>query len=270
MILSELKGNYVTELYNNPNIKSEETIKQYWAACNKFISENNRVYRMSSKEIKHYMASIREEYSDSYYNVIGSSVKILYSVLGQPQKMKWFKAIKTKRKYQDIVSVEEFIVMMRRTQNLKHKTIIILFYSTGIRLTELLNIKLTDIDWINNRIFIRTLKNGKNRHVPMHPLTRRYMSKYIRKHTPFAYLFNGQGKLQYSPTSIQKVFKNASNGAYTPHSMRHAFITNMIEKVDVFMTKELSGHECLESTLHYNHVPAKRLNTIYNPLDAAL
>ena len=87
MNLSELKENYVTALYNNTNIKSEETIKQYWSACNKFISENSRVYRMTSKEIRKYMASIREDYSDSYYNVIGSAVKILYAVLKQPQKL---------------------------------------------------------------------------------------------------------------------------------------------------------------------------------------
>lgn len=78
MNLTELKQNYVTELRNKPNINSEQTIKSYVSVINIFCSKNSRVYRLTEQDLKKYLAEIRKEYSDSYYNVIGSALKILY------------------------------------------------------------------------------------------------------------------------------------------------------------------------------------------------
>lgn len=268
MKLTEIQEKYVTALCNKPSVNSEQTISSYCSMMDKFMAENSRVYRMSEHQIKMYMAEFRKEYSDSYYNGMGSVLKILYEdVLNQPRKMSWFSVVKIKRQYKDIVSYDKFIEMMKSTNCLKHKTIFIMFYSTGVRLSELLNIEINDIDWENNRIFIRSLKGGKNRHVPIHKLTAKYIRKYINDYSPTKFLFNGQNRPQYSTASVQKIFKRASHGMVNPHLMRHTFLTNMIEKVDVFMAQELAGHLSLSSTLYYNHISADRMNTIYNPLD---
>jgi integrase len=268
MEMTEIQEKYVTSLYNNPNITSQQTIDSYCSMFDKFTANNHRIYRLTESQLKLYMAEFRQTYSDSYYNGMGSVLKIIYGdVLNQPRKIRWFKTIKLKRKHKDIVSYDKFIDMMKRTPSLKQKTILILFYSTGIRLTELINIEISHIDWGNKRIFIDTLKGGKKRYVPIHNLTARYLRKYIKRYAPNGFLFNGQKTARYSASSIQQIFKMASSGSVSPHLFRHTFISNMVEKVDVFMTQELAGHLSLNSTLYYNHISANRMKDMYNPLD---
>jgi len=266
MELTELKQKYDREL--NFVTKSENTKRQYNSVLNKFLKENNRVYRMSVEELKNYLSDFREKYSDPYFNVMGSVLKILYAkVLNQPQKMTWFKPVKSKPTFHDIMSNSEFIQMVKNCPNIKHKLIVFIFYSTGIRETELINVKLDDINFEDNSIFIRSLKNGKNRRVPLHQLTKKYLLVYLKNCRPKEYLINGQNSLKYSASSIQAIIKRASNGKYSPHDFRHAYATMIIEKEGVFPAKELLGHESLNSTLFYNHIPKSKLITMYNPLD---
>jgi integrase len=268
MKLTELLESYVTELRNMNTINSDATIKGYCSAVSKFYNENNRIYRMSTGELKEYLSGIRKDWSDSYYNVIGSALKILYTnTLKQPNKMKWFKPLTIRKKYHDIITVNQFKSMMKSVSNIKHKTIIILLYSTGVRLSELLNIKLSDIDWKDNRIFIRTLKNGKNRHVKLHSLTKRYIICYLKKWKPKEYIFEGQDRDAYSKSSVQKIIKKASNGKCHPHKFRHTFITLLIEKENIFATQDQAGHLNPSSTLFYYHIPKDKLKHMYNPLD---
>ncbi|MCP3682104.1 MAG: site-specific integrase [bacterium] len=267
--MTDLTLTYVTELRNKPTINSERTIESYTSALKKFMSENSRAYRMSKAELKTYLAGIRSTYSDSYYNILGSAMKVLYNdVYKQPNKMTWFRALKSRKKFVDIIKQSEFEQMMRNASNIKHKLIIILLYSTGVRLSELLDIKLSDIDTDNDRIFIRSVKGGKNRHVQLHELTKRYLLAYLKEWDPVNYLLNGQFSERYSPGSVQAIIKRASNGKHNPHKFRHTYLSNVIEKVDVFAAKELAGHSALSSTLFYSHIPLDRLQTMYNPLDA--
>lgn len=269
MNLTELKRNYVIELRNSPNIKSEQTIKGYVSAISKFINDNPRAYRMSATDLKKYMSTIRVSYSDSYYNVIGSAVKILFEkCFKQTQKMKWFRPVKTKKTFHNIMSNCEFIEMGKRCGNSKHKLIHVLLFSTGIRLSELLAIKLSDIDWINERIFIHSAKGGKNRFVPIHKMCKMYLLKYLREWNPRDYLLCGQSKGQYSASSVQSIIRRISNGKYTPHSYRHFYLTTLIEHENVFSAKEQAGHLNLSSTLHYYHISTDKLKSMFNPLSA--
>lgn len=268
MDLTELRKKYVMELGLKTNSKS--TKESYLSALNKFISENNRVYRLTENDLKKYMSDFREKYSDSYFNIMGSALIILYkNVLGQ-NKMNWFKSIKTDRKFYDITSDDEFVLIMRSVDNIKHKFLIILLYSTGIRKTECINLKIDDVDFIYKRIFIRSIKNGKNRYVKLHELTERYLRAYIKKWNPKTYLFEGQTGGKYSAGSISNIFKKASKGKYSPHSARHYYATNTIEHEDVFFTMESLGHRNLSSTLHYNHISKDRLKKSFNPMDIYL
>lgn len=269
MELSEIRKNYVTALRNKPSITSERTVKSYLSVFERFCSDNSRIYRMSANELKAYMAKIRVEYSDSYYNVFGSVAKVVYEdVLIQPHKMKWFTPIHTYPKFHNIISPGEFIEMGKRCSNSKHKVIHVLLYSTGIRLSEMLNIKLDDIDYTSHRIFIKSAKKGKNRYVQLHPLLLKYLKIYFKQWKPKVYLLNGQKSLQYSSTSVQKIVSRISNGKYHPHSYRHTYLTNLIEYENVFKAKDLAGHSSLKSTLHYYHISIDNLNKTYNPLDS--
>ena len=268
--MSELWEIYVIEL--NILFRNEKTKYQYKMALKKFISENSRCYRMSENDLKKYFSEFRNKYSDSYYNVICSTVKIFYErVLKQSKKMGWFKPIKTDKQFHDIIKDEEFVQIMKNIKNIKHKFFVILFYSTGIRIGELLNIKISDVNILNQTIFINTEKNGKNRYVPIHDLTLRYLKVYLKEWNPKIYLFEGQNGGKYSATSIRNVINKASkniNKNIYPHLFRHTLISKTIEKENVFLTMELAGHKNLNSTLHYNHIPMDKLKEMYNPLNS--
>ena len=98
--------------------------------------------------------------------------------------------------------------------------------------------------------------------------TKKYLQKYLVKWHPKQYLLEGQSSGKYSCSSVQSIIKNVSNHKFHPHSFRHTYLTNIIEKVGVFPAMELAGHLCLNSTLHYNHIPREKLMNMYNPLDA--
>jgi len=268
MELSEIKKIYVKEM--NLKTRSKQTIDQYMSCVNKFTNENSRIYRMTKDEIKNYMSEFRCRYSDYYFNVMGSALKVLYEkVLNQNEKMKWFVPVKTEMKYHNIISNDEFIKMMKKANNIKHKFIIILLYSTGIRETEFINIKLADINYEDNSIFIKTLKNGKNRHVSLRPLCKKYLQAYLKQWNPIEYLLNGQTVgSKYTSSSMLKVIKNVSDNKFTVHDFRHTFSTLTIEHENVFRTKEILGHKSLNSTLHYYHIPKNQLSSMYNPLDS--
>ena len=120
MDLTEIINLYVIELRNNPDINSEETIKSYVNAVKKFYNENSRIYRMTKIDLKKYLSDIRTKYSNSYYNIIGSALIILFNkVFNQPNKMNWFESIKLKRKFVKIITFEEFKLIMSRTDQIK-------------------------------------------------------------------------------------------------------------------------------------------------------
>jgi len=266
MELAEIKKIYVRE--TSLKTRSKATKDQYWSCVSKFYKSNSRIYRMSKNDLKNYMAEFRNEYSDSYYNVMGSSLKVLFEkVLNQPEKMNWFFTVKTDRQYHDIITNDDFVSMMKSAKNIKHKFIIILLFSTDIRETEFINIKLSDINYEDDSVFIRSLKNGKNRHVSLRPLCRKYLLAYLKQYVTVEYLLNGQSKAQYTASSMLKIIKKVSNNKYTVHDFRHTFSTLTIENENVFRTKEILGHKSLESTLHYYHIPKNKLNSMYNPLD---
>ena len=160
--------------------------------------------------------------------------------------------------------------MGKKCENIKHKLILAIFYSTGIRRSELLNIKLEDIDWTENRIFIHSVKNCKNGYVQLHELTKKYLLKYIKEWRPKEYLFNGQKTIRYSASSVFNVVNDASLGKYSPHDFRRTYLTNLIEKENVFAAKDIARHNSLKSTLHYYHIPKDKLKTMYNPMDEFL
>ena len=183
--------------------------------------------------------------------------------------MNWFRPVKIKKKFHNIISYSEFISMGRRCKNYKHKLILVLLYSTGIRRQELIDIRLDDIDFNNSRIFIRSVKGGKNRFVKLHEIAEKYMLRYLKDWRPKDFLLNGQKSLKYSASSVFNVIKNISGGKYHPHDLRHTFLTNLIEHENVFAAQDIAGHTSLNSTLHYYHISSEKLDEMYNPLDQA-
>lgn len=171
---------------------------------------------------------------------------------------------------------EEIKKLIDGVQNLKHRTILMLLYSTGMRISEIANCRITDIDSKNMRIKIVQGKGRKDRFTILSGQVLLELRAYYIIYKPKEYLFNGDrpGK-RYSVRSIQHLMQKAlikvglESKNYTIHTIRHSFATHLVDNgTDLHTVKELLGHSCLQTTMQYMHLSKKRIDQIVNPYDA--
>lgn len=175
-----------------------------------------------------------------------------------------------------VLSKEEVISLLRCTRNLKHRAALGMIYSAGLRISELINLQLADIDFNRRQVFIRQGKGRKDRVVilaeSMLPLLRNYLGSF----RPKVYFIEGGDGEQYSPTSIRAFLKRSCSAAgirkrVTPHTLRHSYATHLLENgIDIRYIQELLGHSRPETTMIYTHVARKDLLQITSPLDNAI
>jgi site-specific recombinase XerD len=173
---------------------------------------------------------------------------------------------------------EEVMKLIDGVQNVKHRTILMLLYSTGMRISEIANCRITDIDSKNMRIKIVQGKGCKDRYTIMSEQVLMELRAYYLMYKPKDYLFNGyrEGK-RYSVRSIQHLMQKAlikvglESKNYTIHTIRHSFATHLVDNgTDLHTIKELLGHASLQTTMKYMHLTSKRIDQIVNPYDALL
>ena len=175
-----------------------------------------------------------------------------------------------------VLSQEEVIRILQVTKNLKHRFILALIYSSGLRIGELISMKVEHIDVDRKQIFIASGKGRKDRTVilaeSMIPLFYNYLNTYL----PDNYLIEGKKGGEYSPSSIRAFLKKSCQYAkilkrVTPHTLRHSYATHMLEDgVDLRYIQTLLGHSRPETTMIYTHVTKKGLLRIKSPLDTAV
>ena len=161
--------------------------------------------------------------------------------------------------------------------NIKHKAILFTAYSAGLRVSEVVQLRLQDIDSGRMQIFISQSKGKKDRYVGLSPLLLEVLRTYLLEHQPRpnVYLFEGEKPGEpYSARSAQEIFQFAKRKAgiskpITFHSLRHSFATHLLEKgIDIHFIKQLLGHNDLKTTERYLHVKRQDLVKIVNPLDS--
>lgn len=175
-----------------------------------------------------------------------------------------------------VLSKEEVFDVLQVIPNFKHRVVIMFIYSTGTRVSECVNIKLTDIDSKRMQVNIREGKGLKQRYVPLSPMLLKTLRKYFRMYSPKHYLFEGSGgagthlgvsavreicrKTRYETTHINK--------RYTPHTFRHCFAAHLLEQgTNLLVIQRLMGHSDLTNTLKYLHVQQLDNKQVLNPLD---
>jgi integrase/recombinase XerD len=177
-----------------------------------------------------------------------------------------------------IMSTEEVMKLIDGVQNIKHRTILMLLYSSGMRVSEIANCRIIDIDSKNMRIKVVQGKGAKDRYTIMSQQVLLELRAYYLIYKPKEYLFNGfrPGK-RYSVRSIQHLMQKAllkvglESRNYTIHTIRHSFATHLLDNgTDLFTIKELLGHTNLQTTMRYMHLTARRIDDIVNPYDALL
>jgi len=175
-----------------------------------------------------------------------------------------------------VLSKDEMADVLAAIDNFKHRTIIMLIYSTGARVSESVNIKLTDIDSKRMQVNIQEGKGLKQRKVPLSPVLLKVLRKYYKQYKPVHYLFEGaKGKgTHLSITAVRTICTNARHRTphikkhYTPHTFRHSFATHHLEQgTNLLVIQRLMGHSDLSNTLKYLHVQQLDTKQVINPLD---
>lgn len=172
-----------------------------------------------------------------------------------------------------VISAKDIKKLFEETVNLKHNLMLKLCYGMGLRVSEIINIKITDIDSANMQVLVEKAKGKKDRYANLPDSILQQLRDYYKAYKPVKYLFEGQYGGQYSIRSIQKVFKDAMkkariNKATGIHGLRHSFATHLLESgTDVKYIQELLGHNDIKTTLRYIHVSKQSLKNVKSPLD---
>ncbi|MGX7688140.1 tyrosine-type recombinase/integrase [Flectobacillus roseus] len=174
----------------------------------------------------------------------------------------------------NVLSISQVEKLFSQLENLKHKTMLFLAYSGGLRVSEVVNLKIKDIHSARMVINIKGAKGKKDRMVALSEGILELLRKYYIAYKPTYWLFEGQYKDEpYSTRSLQQIFHRAKNEAkitqdVTFHSLRHSYATHLHERgTDIKLIQELLGHNDLKTTLRYTHVSTRKLETIVSPFD---
>jgi site-specific recombinase XerD len=162
----------------------------------------------------------------------------------------------------------EFIKQqLYKIENLKHKAILTLTYSVGLRVSEIINLKIEDIDSKRMLIYIKNAKGRKDRVVPLSKNVLELLRIYFKEYRPIEYLFNGQFSNQYSIGSCKKIYKRYIDSNSSIHTLRHSSFTNLLESgTDLRIIQKIAGHSSSKTTEIYTHVSNRLLNKVNLPI----
>ena len=256
---------------------SENIIKTYTHYFRDFISafKGGDLDSISKEEINSYILKlIREkDISASQQNQRINAIKFYYEkILNRGKEYYQIDRPRKERNLPDVLSKDEIGAMLKMATNLKHKCLIAVIYSCGLRRSEVINLKLEDIDSKRMLIKIRGAKGKKDRYVQLSPSILDMLRSYYSKEKPVTWMFEGRSGMKYSAESISQVIKSAArkaniNKRVYPNILRHSYTTNNLEQgIDIRYIQEWLGHESIKTTEKYTHVSKHSFN-FKNPID---
>lgn len=264
-------GKYV-ELYSEDlKLKnySENTISNYCSQVKLFLEYFNNVAtkpsEISEKQIKQWLL-LANSINGRKHRI--SSVKLFYQLTGkQPLKFKHIEYPRSERKLPQIIEKEFLLESISKITNTKHKAIIALAYSTGMRVSEVCNLKIADIDSKRMIVTIRQSKGRKDRIVALSVKILEILRIYFTEYKPKEFLFNGQFDLRYSHTSCNQIVKKYLGKDYHFHLLRHSNATALLEAgTDLRIIQKHLGHSSSKTTEIYTHVSTALLSNMMLPI----
>ncbi len=256
---------------------ANNTVRTYVSYFEMFINhyKEKELNTINESDIRAYLQKlIHKNVSNSYLNQVINSIKFYYEVvLGMPNRFYEIERPRKQSKLPTVISKEEILSIIGHTNNLKHKCIVELLYSAGLRRSELLNLKLLDIDSKRMLIRVESSKGNKDRYTLLSNTALTNLRTYVKAWKPQVFLFEGRKANQYSAASVLSIVKNAASKAgirqtITPHVLRHSFATHLLESgVDLRQIQVLLGHGSSKTTEIYTHVATNTFKEIKNPLD---
>ncbi len=229
------------------------------------------------QRIKNYLqyCFVTLKLSESTIHSRMNALKFYYEqVLGR-EKFFWeIPRPKKHLKLPKIISEEKILEGLLKIENVKHRALLIVAYSAGLRVSEVVKLKITDINADRMQIFIERAKGKKDRMATLGSFTLQLLEEYISAVKPMTWIFQGQDKSAHiSCRSAQSIFKEAYKNLGLPpsisfHSLRHSYATHLLENgTDIKYIQELLGHNDIKTTLRYTHVSIDAIKKIESPLD---
>ena len=230
-------------------------------------------------EVRNYVYYLLETgASHSYVNQCVSALKFLFlRVLKDQHPLENLPRPKKEHKLPTVLSRPEVLRLLDAVENLKHRAIILLTYSGGLRLGEVVRLKVEDIDLDRKLVHVRQGKHRKDRYTMLSAVAQKAVQDYRRQYQPRTWLFPGarQGR-HLTERSVQKAFDRACKKAYinkrvSIHTLRHSFATHLLERgTDLRYIQVLLGHASPKTTQIYTRVTNRDLAKIQSPLDALM
>ena len=257
---------------------SQKTIKSYMSHARLFLEYSDKnFYQLEKEDINYYLLYLLEQKGNthSFVSQAVSSIKFLFGkVLMKDDLALNIVRPKKEKKLPEVLSQNEVRYILDNVTNLKHKAILFLIYSSGLRVGEVVRLKLKDID--SNRMLIHVVqgKGRKDRYTVLAEVALKILREYVREYKPSEWLFQGeQAGRHITERTVQRIFENAKDKAgvkkkVSVHSLRHSFATHLLEGgIDLRYIQELLGHQSSKTTEIYTHVTEKGIKNIASPLD---
>ncbi|MEK6932916.1 MAG: site-specific tyrosine recombinase/integron integrase [Nanoarchaeota archaeon] len=256
--------------------RSNKTISSYTFFIKNYLNVVKNPETVSLDEIKSYLATLLDRYTNKSRSLVISSLRFLYikiikrqdkidilEILEMPSKEKTLPVVLTKEEVKSLIAAAQFE---------KTKLMIKMLYSTGLRVSELVNLTPKDIDFSQNMGWVRKGKGSKDRTFNISEKLNKELRKYLEKNSNNKYVFSGTNPL--SPRNIQLIINRLTrraniNKKVTPHTLRHSFATHLLDNGEnLVVIQQLLGHENLETTRIYTHISQEQLRKVKNPLDS--
>jgi integrase/recombinase XerD len=267
-------------------LKEQLIIKQYSLHtsknyCSSFVEfllhySDKVVSELTYEDIRKYLLFKIQEHkiSESTQNNIINAIKFYYEHIERRDRfMIYDLRPKKAEKLPGFLSKDEMVLLLKSLDNLKHKTILRLTYSAGLRLGEVTNLKIKDLKFDQNIIFVKGGKGKKDRITIFSSKVQAIVKEYISVYKPNYWLFEGQKGGKYCDRSVQKVMENALvksgvDSDATVHSLRHSFATHLVMNgISLKIVQEYLGHSSSKTTEIYVHLTEKLKSEIKSPID---
>ena len=225
------------------------------------------------RQFQDYLVSKRKVSISTQNQAINAIKYYFEQVLDGERKTYHIERPRREKKLPQILSEQQILRIIEATENLKHQSIIVVMYSAGLRVGELLKLRRQDLNFDKNLIFVRDAKGKKDRTTILAESTAKMLHVYLEEYKPNYWLFEGPGRKQYSSTSVNALLKISAKKAgieqrVSSHMLRHSFATHLLEQgVDLRYIQSLLGHSNSKTTEIYTHVSKRSLANIRSPLD---
>lgn len=258
---------------------SSKTIESYVYCVKKFLTSCQKdLNKIKNSDVMEFLDKLVErKAAGSTINAHHCAIKFLFQdVLGKKITLK-IRYSKKPKSLPTVLTRNEVIKLIDAITNPKHKLMIQLLYSAGLRVSELVNLKVKDIDFDANMGWVRNGKGRKDRLFILADVIKNKLPEHIKQNnlSYTDWLFYGRKKRNLHVRSVQEIIRKASKKAgimknVHPHTMRHSFATHLIELgYDVGTVQSLLGHNSTETTMRYLHMASPKMLNVKSPLDCS-